>query len=55
MALVFFFITLFMIAAIVYIVLVRRKERSEGTNAAFVASETPWLDELVDKIDKLDN
>jgi hypothetical protein len=51
MAVVFFLITLFMIAVIVYIVIVRRKDRSEGNNAAFVASEMPWLDELIDKLD----
>lgn len=52
MAVVFFFITLFMIAVIVYIVLVRKKNRSKDTNAAFVASEMPWLDELIDKLER---
>jgi hypothetical protein len=51
--LVFCLITLFMIAVIVYIIVVRRKDRSEGNNAAFVASEAPWLDELIDKIDNI--
>lgn len=50
----FFFISLLMIAIIVYIILVRKKNRSKSTNAGFVASEMPWLDEVIDKIDKLD-
>ena len=47
----FFFISLFMVAIVVYIIAVRRKNRSKDTNAGFVASDMPWLDELIDKLD----
>lgn len=52
MVFVFSLITLLMIAIVVYIVVVRRKERTKETNAWFVASEMPWLDELIDKLEK---
>ena len=48
----FFFISLLMIAIVVYILVVRKKERIKDTNTTFIASEMPWLDELIDKLEK---
>jgi hypothetical protein len=52
MAVWFFILTLLMIAIVVYILIVRKRNRSKDTNAGFVASEMPWLDELIDKLEK---
>ena len=51
MVLVFCLITLFFIAVIVYIIVVRRIDPEKGNKPGWEAADTGWLNALFDRLD----